>query len=237
MGISRTHVCFLLALVASGFAWADGNVVDKVYHPYVDALENEIEYRGVFQDHQKHRDNASQIHRLSFGRAFGDNWFGELNLIGARKRGGSFGADAVELELKWQLTEQGEYSADYGLLFEYEQKTEDDIQEFITGFLVEKELGRWSGTGNLFLKQEWGGDIRSEFETGAALQARYRYARHFEPALEIYAGQDTFAIGPAALGSLSVGVRKTINWEAGVMFGESDTSPNNTFRFLLEFEF
>ncbi len=235
--VFRRGLCLGISLLVTGTAFGDGNVVNKVYHPYVDALESELEYRGIVQDEQKGQVNPSQIHRLSYGRSFGNNLFGELNLIGARERGGSFDADAFELELKWQLTEQGEYDADFGMVFEYEQKTGSDVQELVAGFLVEKEIGRWSGAANLFLKEEWGDDIRGEFETAAALQARYRYVRSFEPAFELYMGQDTFALGPAVLGSAIVGTRKTVSWEAGVMFGESDTSPNTTFRFLLEFEF
>lgn len=217
--------------------FADGNVVDKVYHPYVDALANEIEYRSVFQEQQKGLNNPREIHQLSFGRSFGSNWFGELYVVGAKSRAGSFDADALELEFKWQLTEQGEFAVDVGMLFEYEQKTEDDIQEFMTGLLLEKEFGRWSGTANLFVKEEWGNDIRGEFETAAALQARYRHARNFEPALEFYAGQNAVALGPAVLGSAIVGMRKSVSWEAGVMFGMSNSSPDTTFRMLLEFEF
>ncbi|MCH8265369.1 MAG: hypothetical protein IIC10_08220 [Proteobacteria bacterium] len=94
-----------------------------------------------------------------------------------------------------------------------------------------------SGTANLFLIQEWGDDIRNEFETAASLQFRYRYSRAFEPALEVYAGQDATGIGPVILGKLNLGIRKSLNWEAGVIFGADSGSPDQTFRLLLEFEF
>lgn len=90
---------------------------------------------------------------------------------------------------------------------------------------------------NLKLFEEWGEDSGDEFESALRLQARYRHARIFEPALELYAGQDSVAIGPAVLGSAIVGVRKAIHWEAGLIFGISNTSPDTTFRLLFEFEF
>jgi len=217
--------------------YADGNVVDKVYHPYVDALEKELEYRSIFQDKKPIGGNTKSLHQLSLGRSIGDQWFAELNLIGAKNRHNNFDLNAYELELKWQLTEQGEYSADWGLLLEYEEKSEDDYQELVVGVLTEKEFGRWSGTANLLLKEEWGDDTGDEFETALAMQARYRYSRVFEPAMEVYVGQNSAAVGPAFLGSAIVGVRKSISWEAGLMFGITDETPNNTFRFLLEFEF
>ncbi|HAU08968.1 MAG TPA: hypothetical protein DCS16_04440, partial [Gammaproteobacteria bacterium] len=106
-----------------------------------------------------------------------------------------FELSALEFELKWQLTEQGEYSADWGLVFELEHGVEQDLDELSVGLLLEKEFGRWSATANLFAIQEWGEDIKSEFETAFGLQARYRYSRLFEPALEFYLGQDTIGLG------------------------------------------
>lgn len=224
-------------LVGSQFSYADGSVVDKVYHPYVDALESEIEYRSIFQDKQEGLDNPEEIHRLSLGHSFGERIFGEIYLIGEESRSGGFDLEAYELELKWQLTEQGEYSADWALLFEFEKEIHHDIRELSAGLIVEKEFGRWSGTANFFLIEEWGDDINNEFESAASLQARYRYSREFEPAIEFYTGQDTTGLGPALLGNINMGSRKSLNWEAGIIFGISDSSPDQTFRLLLEYEF
>lgn len=218
-------------------ALADGSAVDKVYHPYVDALESEIEFRSLFQESSSGGKDFKQLHQVSFGRSFGQALFGEVYLVGERSRSGQFELEAFEFEVKWQLTEQGEYSADWGLLFEYEQEFNDDVQEFTTGILVEKEFGRFSGTANLLLIQEWGSAIKDEFETAVAMQARYRYSRAFEPGVELYAGQDSAGIGPVMMGSVSLGVRKTLRWEAGVIFGLGSDSPDNSFRFLLEYEF
>lgn len=233
----NTALGMLLAPVLVMPAFADGSAVDKVYHPYVDALESEIELRSVFQNDATKNSNYKELHQMSFGRSFGQALFGEFYLVGEKSPTGNFDLEAFEFELKWQLTEQGEYSADWGLLFEYEQEFSEDIQEFTTGILVEKEFGRFSGTANLLLIQEWGSAIKDEFETAVAMQARYRYSRAFEPGLELYAGQDSAGIGPVMMGSASLGVRKSLRWEAGVVFGLGSDSPDNSFRFLLEYEF
>lgn len=235
--LHRSLLAAFVALTLVGQAVADGSAVDKVYHPYVDALESEIEFRSLFQDRDPEGKDFKQLHQLSFGRSLGQSLFGEVYLVGERSRSGQFELEAFEFELKWQLSEQGEYSADWGLLFEYEQEFNDDIQEFTTVILVEKEFGRFSGTANLLLIQEWGSAIKDEFETAVAMQARYRYSRAFEPGVELYAGQDSAGIGPVAVGSASLGVRKTLRWEAGVILGIGSDSPDNTFRFLLEYEF
>jgi len=218
-------------------ALADGIVVDKVYHPYVDALEHEFEYRAVAQDDQAGIDNPAQLHQVAIGNSFGDRWFGEIYAKGTKNQDGNFHLGAFEVELKWQLTEQGEFFADWGLLFEYENEVEKDIQEITVGILAEKEFGRWSGAANLLLVNEWGDDIVNEYETALAVQARYRYSQGFEPGVEFYAGQDARGIGPVIQGTVNLGIRKNLHWETGVIWGLGSDSPNSSFRFLLEYEF
>lgn len=234
--LRRLTMVAIFALPATAVL-ADGAVVDKVYHPYVDALESEIEFRSLFQDSSRSNDNDKQSHRLAFGHSIGDRLFGEAYLVAARSRSGDFDIEAYELELKWQLTEQGQYAADWGLLFEWEDEFDADIRELSAGLLVEREFGRLSGTANLMLIQEWGDDIRDEFETAFSAQARYRLSRTLEPALEFYAGQDYRGLGPVFLGNLNLGIRRSLNWEAGIIFGADDDSPDHSYRLLLELEF
>lgn len=226
-----------LVVLVPNLVLADGIVVDKVYHPYVDAMETELEYRSVIQDEQAGLSTAKEIHQLSIGRAIGTNLFAELYVIGAKSRLGTFDLEAWEAELKWQLTEQGEYAIDWGLLFEFEDEVHDDIREFTLGILAEKEIGRWSGAANLMLINEWGSDINDEFETAFSLQARYRKSRAFEPGIEFYAGQNAKGIGPMIQGTVNMGVRKNLHWETGAIFGLGSESPDTSFRFLIEFEF
>lgn len=224
-------------LLLAQHALADGLVIDKVYHPYVDALESELELRMLFQDPQPGRQTPAQLHQLSLGRALSDAVFAEVYIVGAKDRQGNLDAEAWEVEVKWQLSEQGEYWADYGLLFEYEQERERDVQEFTLGLLAEKELGNWSAAGNLLLIREWGSAIEAEFETALAVQLRQRRSQGFEPGVEFYAGQDTRGVGPVLQGSWRTGVRRSVHWEAGLIFGLDSRSPDQTWRVLFEYEF
>jgi hypothetical protein len=218
-------------------AAADGTIVDKVYDPYVTALEREIEYRFIAQNDARDALDDLQIHRLGLKKSWSDRWYTELYLIGEKDRDSDLSLDAYELEVKLQLTEQGEYWADWGLLFELETERDANISEFATSLLVAREWGRLVTTANLGLIYEWGDDIASEWETGLRFQARYRLRRHFEPALELYAGQDVKALGPAFVGDVRAGGRKNLHWEIGVVFGIDRDSPDQTFRGMLEFEF
>lgn len=226
-----------LLVLCSGQSLADGIVIDKVYHPYVQPLEQELEWRMIYQDEQPSAEDNLWVYQLAYGRSLNDRWFVEAYLVGEKSDEESFGIEAYELEAKWQLTEQGEFWADFGLLFELEKEANEDVWEFGTALLLEKEWGKWSAAANFWVLNEWGSDINDELETSLNLQARYRYSQAFEPAIEFYSGQDARGLGPAFMGQVKMGNRQRLRWEAGVIFGLDSTSPNRTLRFLLEFEF
>jgi hypothetical protein len=201
-----------VAQLAAAQAFADGAVVDKIYDPYVQVLERELEYRIIARNDDNDTLDGLQTHRLGFGLSWSDRWFSELYLIGERTSEDSLSVKRYELETKWQLTEQGEYWADWGLLFEIEAERGGDAWEYGTKLLVSKEWGRWITTANLGLIYEWGDDIVDEWDTTLALQGRYRLTRGFEPALEFYAGENTKGLGPVFVGNIRTGRRTKLHW-------------------------
>ncbi len=227
----------LTSLLTSTPVFADGAVVDKVYSPYVEALEREIEYRAIIQNDTRDAVDGVQLHRLGYGMSWSDRWFSEFYLIGKKTNGNGLTVDAYELETKWQITEQGEYWADWGLLFELEAENNSDVWEYGTTLLVSKEQGRWVTTANMGLIYEWGSNIANEWETSLSVQGRYRLTRSFEPALEFYSGQDTLGIGPVFVGSVRAGGRKKVRWELGVIFSLDSVTAAQTYKGMLEFEF
>jgi hypothetical protein len=226
-----------LVLCQSGEAVADGTVIDKVYHPYVQPLERELELRSSIERNSTDDAAETQIYRLGYGQSLNDYWFAEGYLIGQQQHDNSLRLQAFELEAQWQLTEQGEYWADWGMLFELEKARSQDIMEFSTALLIEKEWGRWTGTANLHAIYEFGEDINNEFETALAAQLRYRYQQFLEPALELYKGQNTFGLGPVITGTVRLTDRRQLYWEAGAILGLDSDTADQTFRLLLEYEF
>jgi len=233
-----TMLLFLGMLISwPGQSPASGIIIDKIYHPYVQPLEQELEWRTIYQDEQPFAADDIWLYQLAYGRSLNDRWFAEVYLVGEKSADESFELEAYELEAKWQLTEQGEFWADWGMLFELEKEANEDIWEFATAVLAEKEWGKWSGAANFYVLREWGSDIENEWETKLNLQARYRYAKAFEPAIEFYSGQNTRALGPVILGQVNISNRQRLSWEFGAIFGLDSKSPNTTLRLLLEFEF
>ncbi|RLQ22479.1 hypothetical protein DWB85_07615 [Seongchinamella sediminis] len=219
-------------------ARADGSVIDKVYHPYVEQLEWELEWRLTHADENPQAGTrGEQLHRLGLGRAVSEFVFVEAYLIGSDRAGDDLDLAAYELEVLWQLSEQGEYALDYGLLFELEKEHQEDVWEYATVLLLEREFGRFSGTANLGVIYEWGEDIADELETSLALQARYRYSPRLEPALELYSGEDTLGMGPVLMGMEKLGPMRALRWEAGVVLGLDSDSADYTLRAVLEYEF
>ncbi len=217
---------------------ADGASIDKVYHPYVEQLEWELEWRATFANEDPASgDDDPQVHRLGLGRAVSEFVFVEGYLIGEKTASEGFDLEAYEVEVLWQLSEQGEYAVDYAVLFELEKAHQRDIWETAAVLLLEKEFGRVSTTANVGLIFESGADIDDELETALALQARYRYSPRLEPAMEMYLAEDTFGLGPVLAGSERLAPTKALKWEAGIIFGLDDTTADYTFRAVLEYEF
>lgn len=232
----KTALCLLLLFSPTALL-ADSNSINKVEHPYIQPHEKEISLLSLYQKDQDPNKNHVLKHKLSFGRALSEKWFAEIAISWKNDASQTFKASSYEAELKWQITEQGEYSADYGLLFEYENEHDIDIEEISATLLIEKQFGKWVGTSNLTTAYEWGKDISDEFETALAVQAKYRYKPTLEPAIEFYSGEVNKGIGPVLTGTHRLAPRKKLKWEAGVIFGIDDDSSDQTYRALLEYEF
>lgn len=224
-----------LVVLPPDSACADGLAINRIYDPYVQPLETELEWRTVIQSDDTLRDQ--QKHYFGFGRSLTDRWAVELYAIGTDSSDQGLNVDAYELEFTWQLTEQGEYAFDWGLLFELERETDVNGWEFATGLLSSREFGRWTGTANLKLIYEWGRRVIDEIETELHLQARYRLQESLEPVFELHMGQDTIAIGPALTGLVRISAGKKFRWELGIFAGLDDKSPDQTIKANIEFEF
>jgi hypothetical protein len=227
-------VCLVL-LAHSGPVAADAEI-GRVYHPYVEPLGREIEFRANLTDDSAHEKHEERKYWLAYGFSPLERWFMEAYVVARKETGESLEVSGFELEGLWQLTEQGEYWADWGMLFEIERETSDNVWENAVAGLVEKELGPTSLTTNLYLIYESGSGVDDEFETYLAMQWRWRFREYLEPAIEYYKGDELNAVGPVALGMARLGQQK-VQWELGPVFGIDSKTPDLTWRMLLEYEF
>ncbi len=230
------RLAFILLLL-SGQALADGTVVDKVYHPYVQPLEREFEYRFAYQKQAEHPDNNAMAQKLGYGFSIAERMALEFYVIADRVSPEDYKLSGYEVELRWMLTEQGEYGADWGLLFELERQNNLDNYEFSSGLLMEKEFGPTSLTLNALAVYEWGQTLESEVEAEFRLQYRYRWLPQVQPAIEFYAGENYKGAGPSMMGVHKFSGLEQLKWEFAVIFAIDASTVNNTLRFALEYEF
>jgi len=210
-----------------------------IYSPIVDYGETEVEFRGHYDfDSDASRDGAAK-YKLDLGRGVKPRWFTEIVMEYEDPAQGSGQVTAVEWENIIQLTEQGRYAADWGLLLEYSHSREDghaDKLEF--GPLMQMEFGRQLWTNNLILEKEIGSRASDKVEWEFASRLQRRVNPLFEPALELYAEEHELQIGPAVLGKTRVGQgRAGFAWQAAVLGGLTNDTPDVTVRFLIEAEF
>ena len=209
--------------------------VDKVYHPYVELDTYEFEARliGLLD-----RETASEvsIYRFGFGKDITERLFLEFYIIGAQESSQRFEVEAYEIEALYQLTEQGEYWADFGLLFEIEREKNTKEWEGNIALLIEKEFGIWSAALNFQNKFLYQDDMAHEWKSNQAFQLRYRSSPSFEPGLEIYSDKDSNYIGAVALGQIRLDHSK-LNWEFGFLRGFNHLRDGNVVRALIEYEF
>lgn len=228
----------LLLLVISLYissVQANEAIIDKVYHPYVLSTERKVEWRFVSRE----SDNGNILaQRLGYGHSLREDLSLEVYLIGERDNEDNFGIQAYEIESRWVLTEQGRYWADWGVLVELEKERAEDTWESSIALLFEKEINRTSLTMNLFVGKEWGDDAdEDELQVSFRMNYRYRLWPEFQPAIEVYTGDEVFGIGPAFTGVYRYEKKKQLNYDLGFIYDTSGKGQERSLRFSLEWEF
>ncbi len=209
--------------------------VDKVYHPYVEQNTYEFESRLISL---LDRDLAASfsVYRFGFGKDISENLFIELYLIGAKDSEQKIELEAYEIEALYQLTEQGEYWLDVGLLVEIERETNSQEWEGNFALILEKEFGKWSAALNIHNQYLFEDDQQHAWEHNQAFQMRYRYSAQIEPGFEVYSDQKNFFIGPVVLGQIGLD-NSQLNWEVGIVKEFNHSTNESILRALIEYEF
>ena len=223
-----------LCAVFSSNGYADNFTVDKVYHPYVLPFEREFEWRLTSRQND---DGNVLMQRFSFGHALSEFMILETYLVGARDENEDFGLESYEVELRWMMTEQGRYWADWATLFELEKQHNTDDWEVKAGILTEKEFGQFSLTTNISLVYEWGQTVENGWESEFKAKFRYRWLPEIQPGVEVYVAEDFIGVGPAFMGIKRYDRQKQLKWELGFIAGLNGDSKDHTLRMSLEYEF
>jgi len=246
---SGAFAAFAAACVAAGFlAPQRAEASHVIYSPIVEEGEVAIEYRGHHDFDDSDALDGGEKHKLEFEYAPTARWKTELVGEFEKEPGDSLETTEVAWENLFQLTEQGKYWADFGLVAEYAYALEDGEEDAIElAFLAEKQFASSIATFNLVAEQALDGGEKAELEY--KFRWRYRQTQAFEPGVEIYgelgewgefgsASDHPLQVGPSMLGKLRQGdSRHAFKYEAALLFGMTDVSPDTTLRLQLEYEF
>lgn len=225
---------FVLTMAGVGNAHAG---VDKIYGTAIEEGELELEMRGLHViDDNLGREGDSAV-KIGVGYGASARWFVEGYVEVEDARGEDPEIEAYELENRFQLTEQGEYFADFGLLVEVEKVRELDIIELKGGPLIQKDFGNWTGKANLLVERQFGDDkTEDEWEFIGRAQLKYRMSSAFEPGIEYHGDENTHALGLVGMGMAGSGQGR-VKWLIGAYAGLDDDTPDVQVRWELEFEF
>jgi len=250
---ARVHMRLRVAKLAPAgiaalipFGWACPAAADpKIYSPYVDKGELEIEYRGfIVNDNDLDKDDASH-QKLSLGYGVTRRWFTEVYGAWKREPGSDMAFDAVEWENLIQIFPQGAHWLDLGFRTEVEIPAHEQQVEFAVGPILEKQIGPTVHTLNLTFEKAVGPERNPGWTFEYGWGSRWRVSPYFEPGFQAFGeveeighgGEREYRLGPVVMGALPLGSRAgKLHYEAGWLFGLTDTSSDGTFRFLIEYE-
>ena len=236
-----------LSLYTAGAGAADM----KIHSPIVERGVTEVELLG-FRDFDKRPAlDKNQEFKISVGHGFTD-WLslevgGEIE---KEKSEGKYEVEAYELEALFQLTPQGKYWMDVGLLAEYERAAESgNPSQFKLTPLLEKEFGPLTATVNLVFIKESGTNKAPGTQFSYAARLKYHLTdTSLEPAIEMFGdpgrigdmpsrSQQPHWIGPALYGKWKTAPGQALVWSVAALFGITDAASDTRAVVRLEYEF
>lgn len=242
----------LFASLAGLLAASPAYAVDKLYTPYVEKGEWELEYFGRRTvDKDSTKDNA-QEHQLSLEYSPTGWWKTEVYGIFQKEPHDNVEFDAFEWENVFQFTKPGEYWVDAGASLAYEWvPASGEADSLEMRLIFAKHVGRTFHVLNLSGEQAIGGGADDAFEAGLSWSSRYELSPYFQPGIEFhnefgevndmssFADQEHY-IGPAIYGTLPFEVDgndiEGLQYRAGYMFGFGHNSSDGQAVLQLEYE-
>jgi high-affinity iron transporter len=239
----------LLAACAVGALPGQAHATKRIYSPYVEQGEVELEVLGSHYFDDRDDEDGGWKYKTAIGYGVTNRWFTELYL--EREKEGVSGADAdttaVEWENRFQLSEQGEYPVDLGFYVAYEHAlTRGSADKIEAKMLLAKDSGAFTHLANLELEQHLGRHTDGEgIEGGFALGTRYRLSPWFSPGVEWHGDfselrntggfdRQSHQAGPAFYGEIP---GTGFSYDVGYLFGVSDAAVDGELKFILEYGF
>ena len=248
----------VLALIAALIVPSAAHASFHLFSPNgIDYGELEFEHNGSASFHRNPDLSGAQSHTIEIGTGLTPWWHSELEFGFDREPG--FNAPTlltqIVTENMFQLTQPGQYFADFGFYIEYGQSVTTGKHagpnQLTFGPAIAKDIGRTTTTVNLFFSRQLGPNQTSQrLNFTYAWQTRWNIWQPLSPAIEIYGdagpvgampkfSQQQLLIGPVGVGSLrfeqlGLGKAGKLKYEIGWLFGTTSASPQGVLRWRLE---
>lgn len=227
------------AMLLGGAARASDDFI--VYSPYVTEGQSEVELRAHQQFDPSAETDGERAYLIALAHSFTSWWHAEVYL-GSYERdpGGPNFLQGYEFENIFQLTEQGRYWADLGVIASYgvdRPSGGKNVLEF--GPLFEKRSGPIDQRLNFIWEKQLGAAADRHYEFRASYGASYQINALLAPGLEGYyrPGDDARQIGPAVDGEFTTASGNEFEYHLAYLFGLNRSAANGTLALRLEFEF
>ena len=220
---------------------------DYIRSPTVEYGEREIDFKiGSQRNHDESSESATSI---GYGFTPRPWWFTEFYAKYAKPPGESHSFDALEWENRFQITETGKYPVDVGFLLEIERpKDRSEGYEITYGPMFQAEWGKTQGNFNLFIQKHARATAAFDTELHYQMQIKYRNSAKLEWGAQAFgnvgqwdrwspASKQEFKVGPALFGKIKTGTKQAISWNAALLVGTTNATPNTTLRVQTEYEF
>ncbi|MFV1982000.1 MAG: FTR1 family protein [Thiohalomonadales bacterium] len=248
---STSLIGFVVATLAIGtimFSSPAVHASDKIYSPYVEYGEFELEYRGHITNDSQAAKDKKEKHKAEVVYGFTEFW--AAGIIGVWEKGSGTSREykATAWENIFQITDQGEYWVDIGVYLEYVLAQESsDADKVEAKLLLEHPGTQFTNTANIVFEREVGSNSSNETGLEIFWRTKYRWKKTLEPAIEIYSkfgeignsgsfDDQKHTLGPIMMGELLFGKESKFKYEFGYLFGISDAAPDGTWKWLVEWE-
>lgn len=237
-----------ISLAASLSGSAAAGPAESIYTPIVDYREWEFELKGGIQDFGN-RQTGELAYKFAIGYGIAPRWATELSVEYPRSPGNAARVEEIEWENVFQLTEHGEHWLDVGIFNEISHNRLEHKNFFAIGPLFQHESGRSQTNLNLLWTHQL--SAMPENESGSrnqltyAAQWKWNLQPAFQPGVQAFGSlgdpahlrSQELKIGPAFFGSTSLGNGRKLKYNAALLGGLTNETPNATVRLQLEFEF
>ena len=236
--------CSTALLAILSIAWGSAARADDdfiVYSPYVTAGQSELELRGHQQYDGDPALDGERSYLFSAAHAFTSWWHPEIYVATyEREPGGPNRLQGYEFENIFQLTDQGQYWADFGFIASYVYNKQPGVPGVVEfGPLIEKKSGRVDQRLNFIWEKQFGSGAEGQYHLRGTYAASYSFSQAFAPGFEAYdrPADDSRQLGPALTGEVDMESGNEFEYSLAWLLGLNRGAPDRVLALRLEFEF